>query len=621
MADDEPAFRPIRRLDGYLPLEDYGLIGDGRSAALVGADGAIDWLCLPGFDGDPVFCALLGEANGGRFALAPDEVTGARQSYVPDTGVLTTELRGVAGTVRVTDAMAVRKGADLTDDAPAARGELVRSALVVQGRVRLRLQLEPFGGAQVRPLFSGLEITLPQRPETTLHLRANRPLDSLDTVFDLEAGDRLDLVLSWGRSHRHRRFDAAELLAETERAWRRWMEHLDYQGPQEPLVRRSAITLKLCDVWEDGSLVAAPTSSLPAPIGGVRNWDYRYTWIRDASYAVFALRRVGFGDEADAFLGWVLDAFEHTGDPRIMYTVAGRPVPDEREEPQLEGYRRSAPVRWGNGAADQRQHDVYGEVMDCAYVWQRSGGEIPPHLWQGLSALADRAAQAWREPDQGIWEVRSPGRVFTYSAGMCHVALDRAAAIADRLGDTSRSAAWRRDADHLRELILDQSWDESAKTLSEHLDGGGNLDASLLALPQRRVVRFDHPRMAATAAAIAERLSAGGGLLYRYLHTDSPDGIAGDEGAFVLCSFWLVDNLVGQGRLDEAEELYDSLCRRASPVGLLPEQIDPTTGGFCGNFPQAFSHIGVIASGVNIARARAARAVADNRRGKAVSGD
>jgi GH15 family glucan-1,4-alpha-glucosidase len=606
MLEEDPGFRPIRYLDGYLPLEDYGLIGDGRSAALVGLDGSVDWLCLPGFDGEPVFCALLGRDTGGRFLLAPDEVGEARQRYLPDTGVLTTELRGPTGTVRITDAMALRGGADLTDDVPAARSELVRSAEVLDGRVRMRMLLEPIGGARLRPLYSGLEITRPGHPDRPLYLRANRPLDTLDAVFDLEQGDRLDLVLSWGRSHRHRRFDAAELLAGTELAWRRWMEHLDYQGPQQSLVRRSAITLKLCDVWEDGSLVAAPTSSLPAPIGGVRNWDYRYTWIRDAAYAVFALRRIGFGEEADAFLGWVLDAFEHTEGLRIMYTVAGRPVPGEREDPRLEGYRGSSPVRWGNGAADQRQHDVYGEVLDCAYQWQRAGGEIPPHLWEGLAALADTAAEAWRRPDQGIWEVRSPGRVFTYSAGLCHVALDRAAAIGERLGHRARAGEWRRGAERLRELILHQSWDEAAQTLSEHLDGGGGLDASLLALPLRRVLPFDHPRMKATTDAVARRLSAGDGLLYRYVHADSPDGIAGDEGAFVLCSFWLVDNLVGQGRTDEAAELYESLCRRASPLGLLPEQIDPATGRFCGNFPQAFSHIGVIACGVSLARAAAA---------------
>jgi GH15 family glucan-1,4-alpha-glucosidase len=281
-------------------------------------------------------------------------------------------------------------------------------------------------------------------------------------------------------------------------------------------------------------------------------------------------------------------------------------VPAEWEDAGLEGYRRSAPVRWGNGAADQRQHDVYGEVLDCADQWVRSGGQLEPPLWASLASLADTAGEAWRQPDQGIWEVRSEGRVFTYSAAMCQVALDRAAVIGERLGLPGPVPAWRAAAGKLRQTILDQAWDEETQTLSEHLGGsGGGLDASLLALPLRRVIPADHPRMVATAAAVAERLGAGGGLLYRYLHRDSPDGIAGDEGAFVLCSFWLADNLAMQGRIDEAEELYASLCARASPLGLLSEQIDPSTGEFIGNYPQAFSHIGVIASGVTIARARA----------------
>ncbi|MFF4771450.1 glycoside hydrolase family 15 protein [Microtetraspora fusca] len=383
------------------------------------------------------------------------------------------------------------------------------------------------------------------------------------------------------------------------------MTHCDYHGPEESLVRRAAITLKLCDHWVNGSLVAAPTSSLPAPVGGVRNWDYRYAWIRDAAFAVFAMRRIGFVGEADAFLGWVLDAFEQSGRPRIMYDVDGRPVPDEVEDGELEGYRRSGPVRWGNGAADQRQHDIYGEVLDCADQWLRSCGDLQPDLWHSLAGLADLAGQAWRQPDQGIWEVRGEGRVFTYSAGMCQVAVDRAAAIGARLGLPGQVAAWRASAERLRHLILTQSWNEEARSLREHLDGSGGLDASLLALPLRRVVPADHPRMVATTSAIADRLSAGGGLLYRYLHDQSPDGVPGDEGAFLLCSFWLVDNLVRQGRVGEADELYASLCARASPLGLLPEQIDPSTGGFIGNFPQAFSHIGVIASGVNLTRAKA----------------
>jgi GH15 family glucan-1,4-alpha-glucosidase len=605
MLDPEPTFRPVRRLSGYLPLEDLGLIGDGATVALVGRDGSIPWLCVPGFDGAPVFCALLDHAKGGHFSVTPEGLLEARQQYEADTGVLTTELRTASGLVRVTDALALRSRADLSDDAPADRGELVRSAVVLAGRVRIEVRVEPRGGAQAYPAFSGLEVRASARPDLRLHLRANRPLHGLTSVHELAEGDQLDLVLSWGRFHRHHRFDADAMLRETTEAWRRWMTSFRYDGPQEPMVRRAAITLKLCDHWVNGSLVAAPTSSLPAPVGGVRNWDYRYAWIRDAAFAVFAMRRIGFANEADAFLGWVLDAFEQSRWPRIMYTLAGGPVPDERQDRELAGYRSSPPVRWGNGAADQRQHDVYGEVLDCADQWVRGGGQLEPMLWERLAELAEAAARTWRQPDQGIWEVRSEGRVFTYSAALCQVALDRAAAIAERLGLPGPIAQWRSAAAAIRTAILEEAWDENAQTLREHLGGGGGVDASLLALPLRHVIPAGHPHMVATTRAIADRLGAGGGLLYRYRHDDSPDGIPGDEGAFLLCSFWLVDNLVGQGRLDEAEDLYASLCARASPLGLLSEQIDPSTGELTGNFPQAFSHIGVIASGVTLARARA----------------
>ncbi|SDJ74130.1 Glucoamylase (glucan-1,4-alpha-glucosidase), GH15 family [Nonomuraea maritima] len=603
MLDPDPPFRRVRRRDGYLPLEDLGLIGDGTTAALVGLDGSIPWLCLPSFDSDPLLCGLLDHARGGHFTLTVEDLREARQRYVPDTAVLVTELRSSTGLVEITDALAVRAGADLSDDAGASREELVRSARVLDGSVRMRAELLPRGGGQAEMRASGLEVQASRRPDLRLHLRSNLPMTGLRTIHDLRQGDRLDLVLSWGRIHRHHRFDPPAMLRGTAEAWRRWMRSFRYSGPESPLVRRAAITLKLCDDWVNGSLVAAPTSSLPAPIGGVRNWDYRYTWIRDAAYTVFALRRIGFDGEADAFLGWVLDAFEQSRHPRIMYGLRGEPVPEEIRDAELEGYRRSAPVRWGNGAADQRQHDVYGEVLDCADQWQRSGGEIQPALWSGLAELAEAAASAWRQPDQGIWEVRSTGRVFTYSAGMCQVALDRAAAMGERLGLPGQVTTWRATADKLRQLILDQSWNEDTQSLSEHLDGSGGLDASLLALPLRHVVPADHPRMVATTAAVAERLSAGDGLLYRYLHDRSPDGLPGDEGGFLLCSFWLVDNLVLQGRVEQAEELYASLCARASPLGLLPEQIDPATGAFMGNFPQAFSHIGVIASGVTLARA------------------
>ena len=606
MHDPDPPFRPIHRADGYLSLEDYGLIGDGATAALVGVDGSIPWLCIPRFDAEPLFCGLLDHARGGSFTIAPANLREGRQRYRPDTGVLETELRCATGVVRITDAMVLRSGADLGEDAAADRAELVRSALVIEGRVRLAVDVSPRGGAEVRPLLSGIEIRSMAQPRLRVHLRSTRPISKLHTVFDLAQGENMDLALSWGRFHRHHRFDAGAMLRDTANAWRSWLDGCDYAGPQQNLVRRAAIALKMCDHWASGSVIAAPTSSLPAPIGGVRNWDYRYVWIRDAAYAVFALRRIGFRGEADAFLGWVLDAVERGDRPRIMYDLDGDPVPDEIVDAGLEGYRLSAPVRWGNGAADQRQHDLYGEILDCADQWLRAGGELQPVLWAGLAGLADMAGRAWAQPDQGIWEVRSEGRAFTYSAGLCQVALDRAASIGERFRLPGPVGTWRSTAAHIRESILERAWNERAQTLSAHLDGGAALDASLLALPLRHVVPADHPRMAATTAAIAARLDAGGGLLYRYLHDESPDGLPGDEGAFVLCSFWLIDNLTMQGRIEEAEQRYDSLCARSSALGLFSEQIDPSTGAFVGNFPQAFSHIGVIASGVNLARAKAA---------------
>ncbi len=394
---------------------------------------------------------------------------------------------------------------------------------------------------------------------------------------------------------------AETLLKETLDAWRQWVRRIRYDGPQEALVRRSAITLKLLDHVESGAMVAAPTSSLPEAIGGPRNWDYRYAWVRDVAFSVYALHRIGLSQEAAGFLAWVLDAVERGGRPRVLYDLDGKLPPLEREDPTLPGYRGSRPVRWGNAAADQRQHDVFGEILDCVYQWAAHHGSIDPVLSGRLQGLIEAAGREWRDPDQGIWEVRSAGRPFTYSAALCHVALERGARLAERFDLPGAPAAWRREADAIRQAILREAWDPAQGSLTEQL-GGGGLDASLLALPLRRVIPADHPAMVATTRAVRRRLGAGDGLLYRYLPDDSPDGLPGHEGAFLLCSFWLVDNLAHQGRLGEAIELYDLLCARANPLGLLPEQIDPATGTFLGNFPQAFSHVGLVSSGVNLGR-------------------
>jgi GH15 family glucan-1,4-alpha-glucosidase len=386
---------PLRRHEGgYLPLEDHGLVGDGATAALVGRDGAIPWLCLPRFDSPPVVCGLLDTARGGVFTVAPDPVVAAGQRYEPDTGVLVTELHGTDGVVELTDALTLRSGADLAEDTSAGRGELLRSARVLAGRVRLCVELEPRGGAAVEARAGGLRICPAGRPDLDLQLVASMPLRGLRTHVDLETGDRVDLLLRWRPgAHRTPAVPFDQLLDATRTAWRTWTRRLAYDGPQRELVRRSAITLKLLDHVANGAIVAAPTSSLPEAIGGPRNWDYRYAWIRDAAFSVYALRRIGLAEEAAGFLAWVLDAVDRHGHPLVLYDLDGQDPPPEVTDPELEGYRRSAPVRWGNAAASQRQHDVYGEILDCAFQWTSAGGRIGRPLWRLLAGLVGAAGR------------------------------------------------------------------------------------------------------------------------------------------------------------------------------------------------------------------------------------
>lgn len=598
---DSP-FRPVQFVDGYPPIEDHGLIGDGRTAALVARDGSVDWLCAPRFDSPPLFARILDRDRGGALRFDAEGLTESRQRYVEGSGVLETELRTRTGLVRITDALVFRSGADLQEDAAAARGELVRSVRCIGGHVRIGVLVDPRGSAAPEPRGTGIRLRVEGRDDLDLQLTTNPRLRGLRDEVELEDGDRFDLVLRWAGASDVLRTPAVDhLLDETVAAWRRWLRSVEYDGPEGDLVERSAITLKMLDHFENGSMVAAPTSSLPEWIGGPRNWDYRFAWVRDVAFSVYALRRIGLSAEAWGFLSWVIAAAENDPRPAVLYDLGGRRPPEEREDPELEGYRGSGPVRWGNAAADQTQNDVFGEIVDCAYMWARAGGPIPPELWDRLRGFIDKARTVWHQPDHGIWEVRTPGRTFTYSAALCHVALDRGAWMAERLGFDGDVRGWRREADRIRDAILEESWSDELGSLTEHL-GGGGLDAGLLTLPLRRVLPADHPAMVATTDAVVRRLGVGDGLLYRYLPDESPDGLDGKEGAFVLCSFWLVDNLALQGRLDEAFDLYHSLAARANPLGLLAEQIEPETGAFLGNFPQAFSHVGLISSGVTLAR-------------------
>ena len=599
---NKAVMKTLDPIGGHLPIEDHGLIGEGKTAALIRRDGRIAWLCVPRFDSPPLFCSLLDAVRGGHFTVTPDHIQESRQYYEPDTAVLVTEMKNPQGVVRLVDFCPLIAGADLSEDLPASRGELLRTLTALEGCVTVRIEIEPHGGGEATPRNGGLSIRCHWQPNLTVHLSASMPLTGMRSTFTLKRGQSLVVLLRWRQSHHlTTSFDADRLYRDTVSVWKQWLSRLKYDGPQDGLVRRSAITIKLLDYFENGAIVAAPTSSLPEVIGGTRNWDYRYAWVRDAAFSVYALHRIGLSHEAAGFLSWILDRVERDGSPRVMYDLDGRIPTTERIDCELEGYRGSKPVRWGNAAALQRQHDVFGEILDCAYQWAAHHGSIPDNLWRRLSALAEAAGREWRTPDQGLWEVRTPGRPFTYSAALCHVALDRAARMAGRFNLPGPSEAWQRSAEDIRAAILEEAWDARMNALSQHL-GGGGLDAGLLALPLRRVVPADHPKMVATTQAICDRLGAGQGLIYRYLHEESPDGIRGGEGAFLLCSFWLVDNLAKQGRLDEALHLYDSLCARAGPLGLLPEQIDPSSGAFLGNYPQAFSHIGVISSGVNLAR-------------------
>jgi alpha,alpha-trehalase len=605
-------FAPLSYIDGYLPIEDHGLIGDLASAALVGRDGAIPWLCLPSFDSPPVFCGILDKDRGGAFSVAPEGLQASRQFYIEDSGVLVTEMRCEGGTVRVTDALTFRAGADLAEGTASERAELLRCVKVLVGTVKLEVRCLPRDCGEVRRRSGGVEINLPKHPDLNLHLLSSRELAGLETVYELSEGEEMHLRLTWGHTpHRYQPVHPDEVLRNTVDSWRRWLGCFNYEGPHRELLRRSAITLKLLDYSRSGAIVAAPTSSLPEAIGGERNWDYRYAWVRDAAFSVYALRQLGMVQEAWAFLGWVLDALERHNGPKILYTIDGTLPPEEVHDETLSGYRNSPPVRWFNGAADQKQHDVYGEIIDCAYLWALGGGTIDAPLWDKLRRLIERAKDAWREPDQGIWEVRSSGRRFTYSVAMCHVALDRGAKLAERYDLPGDREGWRREAETIRTTILEEAWNDELGSLTEHVEGDGGLDASLLTLPLRRVVDANHPRMRATTEAVVAHLSAKGpkgeGLIYRYLPEASPDGLEGEEGAFVLCSFWLVDILADQGRLEEAEALFESLCGRVNHLGLFSEEIDPETGHFLGNFPQAFSHIGIISSATNLVKRKQER--------------
>lgn len=579
-----------------LPIEDYALIGDRGTAALVGKDGSIDWLCLPRFDSPACFAALLGTEEHGRWLLAPaGPIERTSRRYVDGTALLETRFTTADGELVLLDVMPTSDG----------RADVVRRLACTRGTVRIRhdwVVRTDYG--KVRPWVSrerahGQEVVVAVAGPDKLVLRGPRlPLGHdghHSDEFDMSEGDELTFSTTWVRSW----LDVPEPLALGERIeattdrQRAWSERSPNDVPHADLVRRSLLTLLLMTHEETGGIVAAPTTSLPEDFGGERNWDYRFCWLRDAALTLESLLGAGYDDEALEWRSWLLRAV--AGDPadlQIMYTVdGGRQLP-EREVPHLPGYAGSRPVRIGNGAVCQRQNDVLGEVMIALELARRAGLDESHNSWALQRALVEELAEHWDEPDNGLWEIRGPQRHFTHSRVMVWVAFDRAVRAVEEHDLPGPVERWRDLRDQVRAEILDKGFDEQRGTFTQHYDTR-EVDASLLTIGLVGFLPGDDPRVLGTIEAVKEDLLRDG-LLLRYRTQTGVDGLAGDEHPFLACSFWLVSALAAAGRRDEAEELLDRLCGLANDVGLLSEEYDAAHGRMAGNFPQAFSHLALV---------------------------
>ena len=581
-----------------LRIEDYAIIGDAETAALVGSNGAIDWLCFPRFDSAACFTALLGDESNGRWQIAPAvDVTRASRRYRPGTLVLETDFETREGSVRVIDCMPPREG----------RPDVIRIVEGLAGQVPMRLQLTPrFDYGQRLPLLSqapGGAIAV-AGPEA-LALRAPVELTVMDgsisAEFSVAEGAQVGFQLSWFPSHESEPepVDVASALSRTEQWWREWSERCVYRGRYRDTVLRSLMTLKALTYAPTGGIVAAATTSLPEEIGGERNWDYRYCWLRDGAFTIAALARFGYTEEAIAMGAWLRRAV--AGDPaqmQIMYGIGGEARLTEFELPWLSGFEGSRPVRVGNAASDQFQLDVYGEVLAGAYHAAQAGvrpREHPAHS-PGLSleAIIDTVDRRWRDPDEGIWEVRGERQHFTYSKFSAWYAVDRAIKLSELAGRTYPAERWHRLREAIHNDICQRGFDSDRQSFVQYY-GATALDASLLLIPGSGFLPDDDPRIVGTVDAVQREL-ASGPFVSRYSTVESVDGLAGSEGAFLICSFWLVNALAHVGRTAEAQANLDALLALQNDLGLLSEEYDPVAKRFLGNFPQAFSHIGLLSS-------------------------
>jgi GH15 family glucan-1,4-alpha-glucosidase len=581
-------------------IEDYALIGDCLTAALVSRGGSINWLCFPRFDSGACFAALLGKPEHGRWLLAPaGNVRAAARRYRPGTLVLETDYETDDGAVTVIDCMPPRSG----------EPDVVRLVAGRRGRVRLRMELViRFEYGSVVPWVRRTErgIRAIAGPDalvldTPVELRG----ENLTTVadFDVAAGQEVPFVLSWFRSHEStpQPIDAADTVRHTDEWWRAWSGRCTYKGPWREAVLRSLVTLKALIYAPTGGMVAAPTTSLPEQLGGVRNWDYRYCWVRDASFTLFGLMRCGYVEEARAWRDWLLRAV--AGEPsqlNILYGLGGERRLPEIELDWLPGYEGARPVRVGNAAWRQFQLDVYGEVMGLLYLARRSGLEPDENAWRVERALLEHLESAWERPDEGIWEVRGPRRHFTHSKVMAWVAFDRAVKAVEKFGQDGPVERWRRLRDAVHADVCRRGFDPSQNSFVQYY-GSTDLDASLLMIPLVGFLPAHDPRVAGTVEAVQRHLVTDG-FVARYPTRSGVDWLPPGEGAFLACSFWLTDCLDLLGRRDEAVRHFERLVELRNDVGLLAEEYDPGSRRLVGNFPQAFSHIALVNSACNLAR-------------------
>ncbi|MFF4896374.1 glycoside hydrolase family 15 protein [Streptomyces sp. NPDC001068] len=595
---------------GYLPIAEHGLIGDLRSVALVGSDGTIDWYCCPSFDAPSVFASVLDAERGGHFALAPAVPARTKQFYFPDTNVLITRFFTDDGVGEVQDFMPVTGEPGDCD-----RHRLIRRVVCVRGTVPFRVRVAPrFNYAADRHTLRMLDGTVLFESETlSLALTSTVAMeqDGPDAHADFKLGEGESAVFALDQAGDHiaprgcahveaeRQFDA------TVRYWRGWLSRSRYRGRWREMVHRSALTLKLLTYAPTGAIVAAPTTSLPEQFGGERNWDYRYVWIRDAAFAVYALLRLGFSGEAEAFMKFLATYISPgdgaaTGPLQIMYGIDGRCDLSERVLPHLEGHCGSAPVRVGNAAAGQLQLDIYGALIDSIYLYDKWAQPISSEQWDDVTRLVAWVCDNWDQPDEGVWETRGGRKNFLYSRLMCWVAIERAIRLARRRGLPADMVHWMTARDAIYRRIMDRGWSERRRAFVQY-EGGDVLDASLLMMPLAKFIAPTDPKWLSTLDALGEDLVSDS-LVYRYDPQASPDGLRGDEGTFSICSFWYVEALVRAGRIDEARLAFEKMLTYANHLGLYAEEIG-RTGEQQGNFPQAFTHLSLISAAFNLDRA------------------